>query len=116
MDCGTEIRVRDAFGNHAARFIAMCGDRFMLITYGPDPRNGFVLPDWRAALRELIALAVPAALIEKTRYAESAGAGRYVGFPLTYPLSASGLAQLLDTDPDDVRDQLADLAVPTDQK
>lgn len=86
----------------------------MLISNSLEPRNGYLLNDWHGVLRELVALTVPAALIEKTRTAESTATGLYVNFPLTYPLSVGSLASLLDAPTDEVRAQLADLAVEAD--
>lgn len=112
MNCGEEIRVQDINGANVARFIAQCHGRFIVISY-QSYMNGYVLGDWQAVLRELVALAVPAKLTEKTLRAESAANGTYSNIPLTYPLSVSGLADLLGVSRDDVRGQLADLAVET---
>jgi hypothetical protein len=114
MDCGETIFVKDFYGNFAARFITDCHGRFMTITHGMDPRNGYILPDWKAVLRELVARTVPAKLIEKTMQVEGSRAGTYVSWPLTYPLSVSGLAQLFGVDAGEIRAQLEDLAVVAD--
>jgi hypothetical protein len=114
MHCGETIFVKDLYGTPARRYIAQCGDRFMVISHTADALNGQLLPDWKAVLRDLVAQAVPAKLTEKARIAETAGTGHYTGFPLTYPLSAAGLADLLGVLPGEVREQLADLAVSTD--
>ena len=115
MNCGEEIRVLDIYNATTLRFIAQCHDRFLLISHTlQDYRNGYMLADWRGVLRELVALAVPVKLIEKTKRVEGAHAGVYVGFPLTYPLSVKSLADLLSVPADEVRAQLADLAVETD--
>lgn len=114
MECGEAIHVKDWFGTYAVRFIAQCHGRFMLISNSADPRNGYLLSDWHGVLRELVGMTVPAALTEKTHHAESTGRGLYVNFPLTYPLSAKSLADLLGADIDEVREQLADLAVQVD--
>lgn len=114
MNCGEEIRVLDIYNATAFRFIAQCHDRFILISHTLDQRNGYLLADWRGVLRELVAVAVPAKLIEKTKRVEGSHSGVYVGFPLTYPLSVRSLADLLGVDADEVRAQLADLAVEVD--
>lgn len=114
MKCGQAIFVKDLWGSFVLRFIAQCEGRFILISNNLEPRNGYLLNDWRGVLRELVAVTVPAALVEKTRTAESAWSGLYVNFPLTYPLSVGSLASLLDAPADEVRAQLADLAVETD--
>jgi hypothetical protein len=114
MDCGETIFVKDISGRIAARFIADCHDRFMLITHGLDAYNGYILPDWKAALRELVSCAVPAKLIDKIMSVEGTRAGTYVSWPLAYPLSVSGLAQLFGVDAAEVRAQLEDLAVAAD--
>lgn len=111
MNCGEAVIVKDNNGAYDCRFIAQCGGRFLLISRTGDYRNGYILPDWQAVLRELVALAVPAKLLEKIMAAESTGSGLYVNVPLTYPLSATLLAGLFGVDPDEVRAQLADLAV-----
>ena len=114
MNCGQEIRVLDIYRATAMRFIAQCEGRFMLISHTFDQNNGYILSDWHGVLRELVALAVPAKMIDKTRSAESTATGLYVNIPLTYPLSVKGLADLLGVGADDVREQLADLAVDVD--
>ena len=114
MNCGQEIRVQDVFGAPAVRFIAQCEGRFMVISHSLDHLNGYLLSDWYGVLRELVALAVPAKLIEKTKRAESTATGLYTAIPLTYPLSVNGLADLLGVGADEVRAQLADLAVDVD--
>lgn len=114
MNCGEMILVRDFYGANAMRFLAQCGGRFVLITNGLDHLNGYMITDWRGVLRELIAKAVPAKLTERTMMAESTATSLYVGFPLTYPLSALNFANLLGVPAEDVRAQLADLAVQTD--
>lgn len=112
MNCGEEIRVSDINGAVAVRFVAQCHGRFMVISHR-DHMNGWLLADWQAVLRELVALAVPRALIEKTMRAESSTAGTYNSIPLSYPLSVSGLAGVIGVTADDVRAQLDDLAVET---
>ena len=114
MDCGQEIRIVDVFRNTTVRFIAMCHGRFMIIAHTPAHLNGYLLPDWHAVLRELVVLAVPAKLIDRTMTAEAAPGGQYVSFPLTYPLSIKSLADLLNAPPDEVGAQLADWAVEVD--
>lgn len=111
MNCGEEIRVKDFWGSYAIRFIAQCEGRFLLISNSLEPRNGYMLSDWRFALRELVALTVPAKLLEKTYHAESTASGLYHNLPLTYPLSVKGLAALFAVPADLVREQLADLSV-----
>jgi hypothetical protein len=104
--------VKDFYGAYAVRFIAQCGGRFLQISNGLDNRNGFMAASWREVLRELVALAVPAKLVEKTQMAESlGGAGLYVNFPLTYPLRAKQFADLLGVPADEVKAELEDLAV-----
>ncbi len=108
--------VKNFYGAYAVRFIAQCEDRFLMITSNLDPRNGYMLADWKGVLRELIALAVPAKLLDKTMSAESTGTGLYVAFPLTYPLSVDNFVNLLGVPAAEVRAQLADLAVQTDDQ
>ena len=114
MRCGEAVFVRDINGSNVMRFIAQCEGRFMLITHSLDYRNGYLLSDWKGVLRELVAAAVPAKLIEKTMTTESTATKLYVAFPLTYPLSVRGVADLFGVDASEVRDQLADLAVQVD--
>ena len=115
MNCGEEIRILDPFGSREVRFIGQCHDRFMVIAHqGHGRLNGYLLDDWKAVLRELVALAVPARLTEKIMTAESTSGGKYARIPLTYPLSTSGLADLLGVPADDVREQLGDLLVEAD--
>lgn len=111
MNCGAEILVRNIHGTNEVRFIAQCEGRFLLISYGGDWRNGYMLPDWRGVLRELVAMTLPAGLRERIRDVQSAGSGAYSAFPLTYPLSARALADLLGVPVDEVRAELSDLAV-----
>lgn len=112
MKCGQGVMVKDFWGAYAYRFIAQCEGRFLLISNTPEPRNGFLLADWRGLLRELVALTVPARMTEKVRTVEATGAsGLYVGFALTYPLSVSDFVNLLGVPADEVRAELADLAV-----
>lgn len=115
MKCGQVIYVKDFYGTFVVRFIAQCEGRFLMITNGLDGRNGYMLPDWHGVLRELIALAVPAKMIEKTRSVEAAALGPYVSFPLTYPLSVSNFVNVLGVPAVEVRAELADLAVMTDE-
>lgn len=103
--------MKDWSGTYVARVIAQCHERFLLISHLGDHRNGYMLANWQAVLRELVALAVPAKLLERTVSAESTATGLYHHIPLTYPLSAQGLADILGVDADEVREQLADLAV-----
>ena len=114
MKCGEAVFVKDIWGNATLRFIAQCEGRFMQISHSLDQPNGIILADWHGVLRELVAVTVPAKLIEKTRNAESTATGLYVNIPLTYPLSVNGLADLLGVPADEVREQLADLAVDVD--
>lgn len=114
MKCGQSILVRDVFGSNKLRFLAQCEGAFILISHSGDHFNGYMLSDWRGVLRELVALTVPAKLIDKTMQAESTATGLYTGMQLTFPLSVKMLANLLAEDPDEVRAQLDDLAVQTD--
>lgn len=111
MNCGAEILVRDINGSNEVRFIAQCEGRYLLISYGLDWRNGYLLTDWRGVLRELVALTVPAKLIERARDVQSAGSGKYSSFRLNYPLSVKAVADLFGVDADEVRAELTDLAV-----
>lgn len=113
MKCGQGIIVKDFWGSHAHRFIAQCEGRYLLISSPMDGRNGYLLNDWRAVLRELVALTVPRPLLEKTQTVEAAAPddGLYLNFPLTYPLSVSSLARLFGVPPSEVAAELADLAV-----
>jgi hypothetical protein len=114
MKCGETIFVKDWSGAWRARFIAQCEGRFMEITHSLDGHNGYILGDWKGVLRELVALAVPAKLTEHVMQVESTAGGMFIGFPLTYPLSVKGLADLLGVDAADVRGQLEDMAVNAD--
>jgi hypothetical protein len=115
MNCGEEIRVKDFSGSYAVRFVAQCGGRFMVVSQPRhDHLNGYLLTDWKAVLRELIALAVPRKLVERTLTAESTADGKYHNIPLTYPLSTTGLSDLLSAPIGQVRQQLADLLVEAD--
>lgn len=114
MECGQEIRVKDLYGSNVMRFVAQCHDRFMLISHTYEQLNGYLLADWHGVLRELVAVTVPGKMIEKQKTAESTARGEYHNLPLTYPLSAKGLAGLLDAPEDEVRAQLDDLAVAVD--
>jgi hypothetical protein len=111
MNCGAEILVRDIYGANAYRFIAQCHDRYLLISHVGDWRNGYMLPNWQAVLRELVAMAVPGKITERVMDVQSAGSGTYHMFRLAYPLSAKAFADLLGVDADEVRAELADLAV-----
>lgn len=111
MNCGAEILVRNIHGANEVRFIAQCEGRFLLISYGGDWRNGYMLPDWRGVLRELVAMTVPAKLTERLRDVQSAGTGLFYSFPLSWPLSARAIADLMGVPVDEVRAELADLAV-----
>lgn len=111
MKCGEAIDVKDYYGAYAIRFIAMCEGRYLLISHSPDHLNGYMMPGWQRVLRELVALAVPPKLIEKTRTAESSASGQYVSFPIVYPLSAAQLAALLGVPASEVKAELEDLAV-----
>lgn len=114
MKCGEAVIVKDVHGSYSARFIAQCEGRFLLITHTGDYRNGYMLTDWHGVLRELVARTVPAKMIEHICHAESTGTGTYNYLPLTYPLPVKGLANLLGVPADEVREQLADLAVEVD--
>ena len=115
MKCGDTIFVRDLNGSNARRFIAQCGGRFMLISHiAGDYRNGFILSGWPGVLRELIVQTVPASLAERAFTIESTANGKYVNFPLTYPLSIMSLAEALGIEAADVRTMLKDLAVSAD--
>jgi hypothetical protein len=116
MDCGQGIFVKDITSIYAYRFFAQCGGRFLVVAANPaDYRNGYMLPDWKAVLRELVALAVPAKLTERLMTVELVGnRSLYVGFPLSFPLSVAGLADLFGVPADEIRAQLEDLAVNTD--
>ena len=115
MKCGQEIRVKDPFGTIVLQFIAQCDNMFIIIARpAVSYLNGYRVFGWQALVRELIALVVPAKLTEKRHDAESTASGQYVHVPLTYPLSVDGLAKLFDAPPDEMRIQLADLAVQMD--
>ena len=114
MNCGEAVTVKDQYGSYSVRFIAQCEGRFLQITHTGDYRNGYMLADWHGVLREIVAKAVPAKMIERIMTAESSAAGLYINVPLTYPLSVRGLADLLGVPADEVRAQLADLAVEVD--
>ena len=115
MKCGEAIYVKDINGSFVLRFIAQCEGRFLLISNSfTDYRNGYLLSDWHGVLREMVAQTMPAKLIEKVMTAESTATGLYASIPLTYPLSAQGLANVLGVPVDEVRAQLADLAVDVD--
>lgn len=114
MKCGELIQVKNVYNAYILRFVAQCHGQFLLISHTYDSRNGYMLTDWHGVLRELVSLTVPAKLPEKVLDVQSATAGQYVCFPLTYPLSARSLADLLAVPVDEVREQLADLAVEVD--
>jgi|SRR5215469_4037627 len=114
MNCGEEIRVKDVYGSVAMRIVAQCHDRYLLITNQLDWRNGLMLAQWPDVLRELVAMTMPAALTERAKTVEGAPGGMYVNFPLTYPLSVKGLADLLSVDVAEVRERLSNLAVSVD--
>jgi hypothetical protein len=115
VKCGQEIHVQDMYRATSVQFVAQCEGIFIIIAHHPASYlNGYRVVGWHAVLRELVALAVPAKLVDRTFTAESTASGQYVNVPLTYPLSVDGLARLLDAPADEVRAQLADLAVSTD--
>ena len=114
MKCGQEIQVKDPWGASVVQFIAQCDDLFIIIARAPPHLNGYRVVGWKPVLRELVALTVPAKLVDKRHDAQSTASGQYVHIPLTYPLSAAGLARLLDAPVDEVRAELADLAVAFD--
>jgi hypothetical protein len=109
MNCGETIFVRDINGSDVMRFVAQCHDRFMLISHGLEPMNGYILPDWQGVLYELVARTVPAKMIGKQLTAESRREGTYNNVKLAYPLSAGAMAALLGAPVDEVRAQLDDL-------
>lgn len=111
MKCGEAVIVKDFWGAYRLRCIAMCEGRFMLISNQTDMLNGYLLAGWQAAMRELVALTVPAKLLEKTCHAESTTGGQYQHVPLTYPLSAKGLAGLFGVPDAEVAALLEDWAV-----
>jgi hypothetical protein len=111
VKCGETIFVKDLNGSYVMRFVAQCGNRFMLIAHGMNPMNGYILTGWPDVLRELVALAVPQKLADKQVTAESHAGGGYASTRLAYPLSAAGLAALFGLPADEVRAQLDDLAV-----
>lgn len=113
MNCGQAIMIKDFWGGYRMRFIAQCEGRYLLISNNlTEYRNGYLLADWRGVLREMIALTVPAKMLEKTCTVEATGRdGLYLAFGLTYPLSVASLAGLFGQPADDVRAELADLAV-----
>ena len=112
MECGQVIYLKDINGNYARRFIAQCGGRFILISNSmSDWRNGYIMQDWRAVLRELVAAAQPPALGDHVCSAESAGDGNYHNVPLIWPLPVAELAGVLGVQAYEVREELAGLAV-----
>jgi hypothetical protein len=114
VNCGDTIYVRDLWGSNERRFIAQCHGRFLVIA-PTDHTNGFMLQDWRAVARELVALAVPVALTEKTRTVECHTDGGYVSAQLTYPLSMRLIADLVGAPLEQVSELLADLIVGVSQ-
>lgn len=114
IECGKSVDVKDVTGAFVVRFIGQCGGRFLTVTgnWGRQPRNGYLLMDWRAVLRELVALSVPRSLeYDKGMTAMSQTGGLYNDLRLTYPLSVKGMAALLGEEVDAVREVLSDLAV-----
>jgi hypothetical protein len=111
VNCGQAVEVKDFYGAYAVRFVAQCEGRFLTIAYGVPHINGYMLAGWQRVLRELVALAVPPKLTEKTMLAESMASGRYVSFPIVYPLSAAQFSDLLGVPADEVKAELEDLAV-----
>lgn len=111
LGCGEAVEVRNAWNTTTVRFVAQCGGRFLVISNNAQPVNGLMLHDWRAVVRQLVALAVPHSLQHMGQQARSLAGGLYHDLMLTYPLSAAGLAALIGEDDGSVRDLLADLAV-----
>jgi hypothetical protein len=114
VKCGEEIRVKDLNGSYVIRYIAQCYGRFLTIASGISGRNGWMVADWHAVLRDLVAETVPRTLIERISTVESTADGTYNCVPLSYPLSVSGLAGVLGVPADEVRAQLDDLVVLVD--
>lgn len=113
MKCGETIFIIDIDGSYRVRFVAQCGDRFLVVAHTWDRLNGLMLSGWKAVLRELVGLAVPLTMTDKLQTAQSTAGGTYVSVPLGYPLQASQLAALLgNVDTGEVLDALHDLAVP----
>jgi hypothetical protein len=109
MKCGEEIQVKDIRGSYSIRFIAQCNGRYMVIAHPQySYMNGYLLMDWKAVLRELIAVTVPAKLSDKMMAVESSAGNMYHCIPLTYPLSIRGLAEVLGEDIEQVKAQVAD--------
>lgn len=114
MKCGQGVIVKDFWGAYTHRFIAQCEGRWLMISHNVlDGRNGYMLADWRGVLREMVAITVPAKMLEKARTIDAVASddGLYLNFPLTYPLSVANFARLFGVSPDDVRAELSDLAV-----
>ncbi len=112
--CGQAIEVVDVFGASSQRFMAQCGGNWLVINHQPgQPYNGLVVGGWQDVARQLIALAVPASLYPTNgRHARGIGTGSlFHDVPLSYPLSVSQLAGLLDEPPADVASLLDDLRV-----
>ena len=106
--------MKDWYGANAMQVLAQCDNLFLVISHQRDWLNGMRVVGWQAVLRELVALAVPRKLVDRTFIAESTASGQYVNVPLTYPLSAESLARLLDAPVSEVRAHLAEFIVPVD--
>ena len=107
-DCGQSIDLKDPYGSRSLRFIMQCHGQWLVINHmwGGLPHNGYLLHDWRAVLRELVAKTVPAKLAnERGLIAEGLAGGTYESILLGWPLSAAS------EDADAVRHELEDLAV-----
>jgi hypothetical protein len=113
MKCGDDIRVKDLNQSHVVRFIAQCNGRYLVIANPTvNYMNGYLLMDWKQVLRQIIGLTVPEKLIEKRLSIESNTLGEYHCLPLTYPLSANGLAAILGVSGMEVRVELSDILMP----
>lgn len=113
MKCGEEIRITDINGSYVMRFRAVCNDQFLVIASPVKSyMNGFILQGWKDVLREMICLTVPMKL-ERERYqAQSSTNNMYHAVSLTYPLSATQLADMLGVPMLEVLAQLRDWSVP----
>jgi hypothetical protein len=113
MKCGEEIRIADMLGSVNTRFIAQCNGWFLVVDNKQNSYiNGYRLPNWQSVMREMVAMTVPVALVEKTMYVESSTKGMYNRLPLSYPLSVKGLADILDVPGEEVSAELTDILVP----
>lgn len=108
MKCGEEIRLLDINMNHAARYVAMCDDRWMRISDTPgDFKNGWLMIGWKAVLHDII----PLTINNKPEHFAYSIQSRQERVILMYPLSVSALARVFQVTPDEIGIELTDLLI-----